>query len=140
LARVALVKAAPAGAGVAYGHTYTTRAATTLALLPLGYADGIPRHAGNAGAVLLRGRRYPIAGRVSMDQIVIDLDDAENLSGVAEGDVAVVFGDGAQGAPTAEDWARASGTISYEIVARLGVRLPRCWVGEPAAPGAGAGR
>lgn len=129
LARVALVKRVAGGQGVAYGHEYTTRADTTLALLPLGYADGIPRHAGNAGALRLRGRTYPIAGRVSMDQIVLDLDDAANLTGVSEGDVAVVFGDGRDGGPTAEDWAVASGTIAYEIVTRIGARLPRAWVG-----------
>ncbi|MFN8077743.1 MAG: alanine racemase [Kineosporiaceae bacterium] len=128
LARVALLKRVPAGTGVAYGHTYTTSAATTLALLPLGYADGVPRHAGNTGPVSLRGARYTVAGRVSMDQIVVDLHDPDG-AGVELGDVAVLFGDGRDGGPTAEDWARAAATISYEIVSRPGLRLPRMWVG-----------
>lgn len=130
LARVSLVKHVPGGRGVAYGHTHTTAADTTLALVPLGYADGIPRHAGNAGAVRVRGRSYPVAGRVSMDQIVLDLQDPVNATGVAAGDVALLFGDGRDGGPTAQDWALAAGTISYEIVSRLGLRLPRVWVGD----------
>jgi alanine racemase len=129
LGRVALVKRVPAGAGVSYGHTYTTPAATTLALVPLGYADGVPRHAGNAGPVGLRGRRYTVSGRVCMDQVVVDLGDPDNRTGVAEGDVAVLFGDGRDGGPTAQDWADAAGTISYEIVTRVGLRLPRRYLG-----------
>jgi alanine racemase len=67
-----------------------------------------------------------------MDQFVVDLGDPENRAGVAEGDVAVLFGDGRHGGPTAQDWAEAAGTISYEIVARIGVRLPRRYVGAGA--------
>lgn len=130
LARIALVKAVPAGAGVSYGHQYRTPAATTLALVPLGYADGLPRHAGGSGPVRVRGRTYTVSGRVCMDQVVLDLHDAENRCAVTAGDVAVVFGDGSDGGPTAQDWAQAAGTISYEIVTRIGVRLPRRWVGE----------
>ena len=80
--RVALVKQVAAGSGVSYGHAYTTAADTTLALVPLGYADGLPRHAGNAGPVQLRGRRYTVAGRVCMDQVVLDLGDPSNGAGV----------------------------------------------------------
>jgi alanine racemase len=129
LGRVALVKGAPAGAGVSYGHAYSTPAATTLALLPLGYADGLPRHAGNAGPVGLRGRRFTVAGRVCMDQVVVDLGDPGNGLGVAAGDTAVLFGDGSGGSPTAQDWAEAAGTISYEIVTRIGSRVPRTYTG-----------
>jgi alanine racemase len=129
LGRVALVKRVPGGAGVSYGHAYTTPDETTLALVPLGYADGVPRHAGNAGPIGLRGRRYTVAGRVCMDQVVVDLGDPENRAGVAEGDVAVLFGDGRDGGPTAQDWAEAAGTISYEIVTRIGLRLPRRYRG-----------
>ena len=125
MGRIAQVKRVPAGAGVSYGHTYTTAAPTTLALLPLGYGDGLPRHASGSGPVLLRGRRHRIAGRVCMDQSVLDLADPENRTGVRPGDVAVLFGDGRDAGPTAEDWARAAGTISYEIVTRLGPRVPR---------------
>ena len=139
LGRVALVKRVPAGSGVSYGHAYTTTHDTTLALLPLGYADGLPRQAGNRGPLRLRGRTYPIAGRVCMDQVVVDLADADNRTGVGEGDVAVFFGTGAGGGPTAQDWAAAAGTISYEIVTRLGGRVPRRYLGAQ-APGPGAGR
>jgi alanine racemase len=124
-ARVALVKQVPAGHGVSYGHTYTTTAATRLALVPLGYADGVPRHASGTGPVHVAGRTVPIAGRVCMDQVVLDVGDAE----VAAGDVAVLFGDGRDGAPTAQDWAQACGTISYEVVTRMSSRLPRRYVG-----------
>ena len=139
--RVALVKRVPAGSGVSYGHAYTTPADTTLALVPLGYADGLPRHAGNAGPMTLRGRRYTVAGRVCMDQVVLDLADPGNATGVEAGDVVTVFGDPVTGAPSAQDWAEAAGTISYEIVTRLGARVPRLHVGaEPAGAGhAGAG-
>jgi alanine racemase len=121
LSRVALVKQVEAGQGVSYGHAYTAPRDTTLALLPLGYADGLPRHAGNVGPVLLGGRRLRVAGRVCMDQVVVDVADAD----VAEGDVAVLFGPGDGGGPTAQDWADAAGTISYEIVSRVGSRVPR---------------
>ncbi len=123
-ARVALVKRAPAGHGVSYGHTYTTQADTRLALVPLGYADGVPRHASGAGPVRVAGRTFPIAGRVCMDQVVLDVADAP----VQAGDEAVLFSDGSNGEPTAQDWAQAAGTISYEIVSRLSARLPRRFV------------
>jgi alanine racemase len=129
LGRLALVKQVPAGSGVSYGHAYTTPVDTTVALLPLGYADGLPRHAGNAGPVQLRGERFTVAGRVCMDQVVLDLGDPANRLGAVAGDTAVVFGDGSDGAPTAEDWAVAAGTIGYEIVTRIGARVPRRYLG-----------
>lgn len=127
-ADVALVKEVPAGQGVSYGHTYTTTADTRVALLPIGYADGVPRHASGAGPASLRGRRFTIAGRVCMDQVVLDIGDLDARAG----DVAVLFGDGRDGSPTAQDWAQAAGTISYEIVTRMSGRLPRVYVGGPA--------
>jgi alanine racemase len=123
-----LVKRVPAGSGVSYGHIYTTTAETTLGLVPLGYADGIPRNAGNVGPVLAAGRRRTIAGRVCMDQIVLDLGDDP----AAVGDQVVLFGPGDDGEPTAQDWAEVTGTISYEIVTRLGPRVPRVYVGGDA--------
>jgi len=124
-ARLGLVKRVPAGQGVSYLHRYTTQRATTLGLVPLGYADGIPRNATNVGPVLAAGARRTIAGTVCMDQFMLDLgDDAARA-----GDEVVLFGPGDDGEPTAEDWARATGTISYEIVTRLGPRLPRVVVG-----------
>lgn len=130
-AAVMLVKDARAGQGVSYGHTYTTAADTVLADIPLGYADGIPRHASNAGPMLLGGRVRRIAGRVCMDQVVVDL---EGDRGVRAGDVAVLFGPGDDGEPTAQDWAEAAGTISYEIVTRLGARIPRVYTGTAGLP------
>ncbi|MFG2195316.1 alanine racemase [Streptomyces sp. NPDC048639] len=125
-ADIALVKRVPAGHGVSYGHQYLTPGETTLALIPVGYADGIPRHASGAGPVLVGGKWRTVAGRVAMDQFVVDLggDSAE------AGDEAVLFGPGDRGEPTAEDWARAAGTIAYEIVTRIGSRVPRVYVGE----------
>jgi alanine racemase len=124
-ARLALVKTAPGGHGISYGHHYITPGETTLALVPVGYADGIPRHASNSGPVLVAGKWRTIAGRVAMDQFVVDLGGDAAVAG----DVAVLFGPGDQGEPTAEDWARAAGTIAYEIVTRIGTRVPRVYVG-----------
>jgi alanine racemase len=124
-ARFALVKRVPRGHGVSYGHTYTTDRETTLGLLPIGYADGIDRRAGNVGPLWAAGGRRTVAGRVCMDQLVVDVGDDQ----VEVGDVAVLFGDGARGEPTAEDWASALGTISYEIVSRVGPRVARRHVG-----------
>ena len=114
-------KRVPAGSGVSYGHTYVTERETTLALVPLGYADGIPRHASNAGPVSINGVTYRVAGRVAMDQFVVDVGDAA----VTAGDTAILFGDPAQGVPSATDWARAADTIDYEIVTRIGHRVKR---------------
>ncbi|GLY96359.1 alanine racemase [Actinoplanes sp. NBRC 103695] len=122
-ARVTMTKRVPAGQGVSYGLTYHTPRETTLALIPLGYGDGVPRHASSAGPVEINGRVHTIAGRVCMDQIVIDCGDDP----VAPGDVATLFG---PGRPTADDWADASGTINYEIVTRFGgSRVPRVYDG-----------
>ncbi|WUS98713.1 alanine racemase [Streptomyces sp. NBC_00708] len=124
-ASVALVKQVPAGHGISYGHHYTTPRETTLGLVPLGYADGIPRHASGRGPVLVGGVRRTIAGRVAMDQFVVDLDGDEP----AAGSEAVLFGPGDRGEPSAEDWAQAAGTIAYEIVTRIGGRVPRVHLG-----------
>jgi alanine racemase len=128
-ARLALVKHAPAGQGVSYGHAYTTTQDTLLGLVPLGYADGIPRHAGSVGPVGVGGRRLTVAGRVCMDQFVLDL--GPSYAGAA-GDEVVILGRGADGEPTAQDWAAAIGTINYEIVTRMSSRLPRVVLGGQA--------
>lgn len=125
VADAALVKRVPAGSGVSYGHTYTTSRETTLAVVPVGYGDGIPRHGSNLLEVLAGGRRRTIAGRVCMDQFVIDLGDDP----LVEGDEIVLFGPGDRGEPTAQEWADALGTISYEIVTRIGSRVPRAYPG-----------
>jgi alanine racemase len=129
-ARLALTKSVPAGAGVSYGHRYRTPDATTLGLVPLGYADGIPRAASNVAEVLVRGAttatRRTIAGTVCMDQFVVDLG-ADNDGAFTAGDEVLLFGPGDDGEPTAQDWATALNTISYEIVTRIGPRVPRVY-------------
>lgn len=127
-ARLSLVKRAAAGQGVSYGHEYVTDRDTVLGLVPMGYADGIPRAAGGAGPVLVGGRRLTIAGRVCMDQVVLDL--GPDFAGAA-GDEVVVLGRAADGEPSAQDWAQAAGTINYEIVTRMSPRLPRVLLGGP---------
>ncbi|MGC1207278.1 MAG: alanine racemase [Ornithinimicrobium sp.] len=129
-ARAATVKTVPAGQGVSYGHTYTTTAPTTLVDVPVGYADGLPRHGSNAIEVLIGGKRRPIAGRVCMDQIVVDAGPPGAIN-VEAGDEVLLFGSGTRGEPTAQDWAEAIGTINYEIVTRFGPSLPRVYVGGP---------
>jgi alanine racemase len=127
--RLALVKRVAAGTGVSYGHAYITPRDTTLALVPLGYADGLPRSAENAGPLQVAGRRHEVAGRVCMDQVVVDLGERPDAADVRAGDPVVVFGDATRGEPTAQDWADAAGTISYEIVTRVGSRVPRVYLG-----------
>jgi alanine racemase len=122
-ARLLLVKRVPSGYGVSYAHEYRTAIETSLGLVPLGYADGIPRDATNIGPVLVGGRRRTIAGRVCMDQFMLDLGDDP----VVAGDEVLVFGPGDSGEPSAEDWARALGTISYEVVSRVGPRVMRTY-------------
>jgi alanine racemase len=124
-ARILIAKRVPAGQGVSYGHTYTTGAPTTLAVVPLGYADGVPRAASNVAPVQLGGARHRIAGRVCMDQFVVDVGDQP----VSDGEPATLFGPGTGGEPTADDWADALGTINYEVVTRIGARVPRRYTG-----------
>ena len=121
--RLAQVKRVPAGAGVSYGHRYVTTAETTLGLVPLGYADGVPRAAAGRPLVQARGRRWRIAGTVCMDQFVVDFGDEP----VSAGDEVVLFGPGGDGEPTAQAWGEDLGTISYEIVTGIGARVPRAY-------------
>ncbi|MGW0774465.1 alanine racemase [Streptomyces sp. NPDC002835] len=129
-ASVALVKQVPAGHGVSYGHHYVTEGETTLGLIPVGYADGIPRHASGRGPVLVAGEWRRVAGRVAMDQFVVDLGGQR----IPEGSEALLFGPGDRGEPTAEDWAQAADTIAYEIVTRIGTRVPRVYLNEDSEP------
>ncbi|MBA2532740.1 MAG: alanine racemase [Nocardioidaceae bacterium] len=123
--RLAAVKRVPAGSGVSYGHTHTTPEATTLGLIPLGYADGVPRQVSNRAQVWVTGSRRPLVGSVCMDQCVVDLGD----SAASPGDEVVLFGPGDSGEPTAQEWAEAADTISYEIVSRIGCRVVRRYDG-----------
>ncbi len=129
-ARVALTKRVPAGTGVSYGHTHHTASSATLALIPVGYADGVPRAAGNRAAVLAAGARRTIAGRVCMDQFVLDLGDDV----IEPGAEVVLWGPGDGGEPTAQDWADAVDTIHYELVTRVGGRFVRTYTGTAGVP------
>ena len=125
-APVIAVKALPAGHGVGYTHAYHTREDTTMAVLAAGYAEGIPRTAGNSAPLTLNGARFCVAGRVSMDQVSVDVGKHP----VAVGDLATMFGPGADGEPTIDEFAQACGTISYEIMTRLGARATRVYVNQ----------
>lgn len=122
-APVAAVRRVPAGQGVSYGYDYRTERETTLALIPLGYADGVPRSGSGRGPVSVGGKPFAVAGRIAMDQFVVDVGDHP----IAVGDEAVLFGDPTLGVPSAADWAEAAGTIDYEIVTRIGHRVPRTY-------------
>lgn len=119
--RAIMVKRVPSGTGVAYEHTYVTGEDTTLALVPLGFADGVPRQLTNRGQVLVGGVRCPVAGRVAMDQFVTDVGDA----GVRIGDEILLFGPGDHGEPTVQEWADWAGTNAHEILTGIGGRVPR---------------
>lgn len=141
-AELATVKALPAGHGISYAHQYVTPHDTVVGIVPVGYADGVPRHASGTqdrpgGPLRVGGRTLGVAGRVCMDQVVVDLGPgARDVAG----DRVELFGDGLDGGPTAQDWALAAGTISYEIVTRVGARVPRVHVDSDAADGAAASR
>ena len=115
------VKKVPAGHGVSYGYLHKTKTESTLALVPFGYTEGFPRVATGQAEVSLNGKKYPVLARVAMDQFILDLgtDSAE------VGDEVVIIGDSTKGEPSAEDLARAAGTINYEIVTKMGGRAKR---------------
>ncbi|HEX9537745.1 MAG TPA: alanine racemase [Streptosporangiaceae bacterium] len=118
-------KRVPAGTGVSYGHRYVTQGESTLGLVPLGYAEGVPRNAFGVVEVGARERRWLISGTVCMNQFVVDFGPEP----AATGDEVVLFGPGDSGEPTAQEWADALGTLSYEIVTRFGGRMPRTYSG-----------
>jgi alanine racemase len=122
---VALVKSIRAGDGVSYGHTWIAERDTTVALMPIGYADGVFRSLGGRLDVLINGRRRPGVGRICMDQFMVDLGPGH--VDVTEGDEAILFGPGAQGEPTAQEWADLLGTIHYEVVTSPRGRITRTY-------------
>ena len=125
-AKLHLVKTVPANSPVGYGATAHTTAETKLGVVAMGYADGIPRIAKDAG-VFINGKKAPIIGRVSMDQFVVDL----GITSTAKtGDEVIVFGDGSSGEYTVDEWAKAANTINYEIITRIGPRVPRIYPRE----------
>jgi alanine racemase len=127
--RLIQVKRVPPGVGVSYAHRYVTKRDTTLGLLPLGYNEGVPRHATNKASVLIRGKRFTIAGTVNMNQIILDMGDEP----AEAGDEVILFGPGDSGEPTAQEWADLLGTLSYEIVTRFTGKVPRTYSGVTAA-------
>ncbi len=122
---VALVKPVRAGEGVSYAHTWTAERDTTVALMPVGYADGVFRSLGGRLDVQINGRRRPGVGRICMDQFLVDLGPGQ--VDVAEGDEAILFGPGTSGEPTAQDWADLIGTIHYEVVTSPRGRITRTY-------------
>lgn len=124
-ALVTQVKRVQAGAGISYGYMAKTTAETTLALVPVGYAEGLPRNASGKAEVAINGKRYKIASRIAMDQFVLDVGDDE----ITAGDEVVIFGDPAAGYPSANDLADAADTINYEIVTRMGGRFKVSYLG-----------
>jgi alanine racemase len=120
-ASVVSVREVVSGTPVGYDHGWRAPSKTRLALVPLGYADGVPRSASNRAQMFVRGRRCPVAGLISMDQSVIDVGHLD----VAPGDTVTVFGPGASGEPTVREWAGWAGTIEHEIVTGIGPRVAR---------------
>lgn len=127
-AKVTQTKRVPAGEGISYGYLHRTTAEATLALVPVGYAEGLPRNASGNAKVSINGKTFDINSRIAMDQFVLDVGD-ENISA---GDLVTIFGDPAAGVPSADDLARAADTINYEIVTRMGGRFKRTYLGEEA--------
>ncbi|MGD9568183.1 MAG: alanine racemase [Sedimentibacter sp.] len=124
-ARVANVKTINVGEGVGYGHLFSAEKQTVVGTIPLGYADGYSRLLSNKGYIVIKGKKCPILGKVCMDQFMVDLSEVENPK---IGDEAIVYGDGTDGAMTAEDVANMRGTISYEVLTNLGKRLPKIYI------------
>lgn len=129
---VAHVKVVGPGEGVSYGLRWAPEVATTVATVPIGYADGVRRRLGGLGGeVLIGGRRCPIAGTVTMDQITVDCGPGAT---VARGDEVVLIGRQGDEEVTAEEWAERLGTIGYEVTCGLGPRLPRTYTGGQIGP------
>lgn len=126
VARLSSVKSVPAGAGVSYLHTWTAGRDSQLGLVPVGYGDGIPRSASNHVSVSIAGELMAQVGTIAMDQFVIDTTDSD--ADISAGSEVYIFGSGEHGELTADQWGEASASIGYEIVTRLGSRVPRVYV------------
>lgn len=127
--RIGLLKRVPSGTPISYGRTFVTRRPSLIAILPIGYADGYPRALSNVGAVVVRGRRAPVVGRVCMDLTMADVTD---VPGVSEGDDVAVIGTQGDTSISAEDAAAAAGTIAYELLCGIGPRVPRRYLDREA--------
>ena len=123
--KIVFFKKVPKGQGISYGHTYVTKKDTTVVTLPIGYGDGYPRNLSNVAPVLIAGMRFRVSGRVCMDQIMVDVGNHK----VRVGDEAVLIGAQGPARITAEELAKLSGTIPYEIACGLGSRIPRVYIG-----------
>ena len=123
------VKKIPAGHPVSYGGTWVAPRDTYIGIVPLGYADGIDRHASGKIWVGANGQKYPQVGRICMDQFMVDLGNTpDGQPPLKPGDTVRLWGDGSQGEPTADDWAEAADTINYTIVTALNSRVPRIYI------------
>lgn len=131
IAHITQTKRVAAGEGVSYGYLHRTTAETTLALVPIGYAEGLPRNATGKAKVLIHDKTYDINSRVAMDQFVLDVGN----DNVKAGDLVTIFGDPAAGVPSADDLAKACDTINYEIVTRMGGRFQRSYLGRETGGG-----
>ncbi|MDZ4383601.1 MAG: alanine racemase, partial [Thermodesulfovibrionia bacterium] len=122
--RIVHLKKVPAGACISYGRTFTTKRESIIATLPVGYADGYTRRLSNKGSVIVRGKTAPVVGRVCMDMIMIDVTDIE---GAAINDEVVLIGRQGDNTITADDIAKLTDTISYEVLCSIGKRVPRVY-------------
>jgi alanine racemase len=125
-ARVIMVRRLSAGAGISYGHTYRTRWPSTIALVSIGFADGVPRAAAGAAQVLVAGARRPVAGTIAMDQFTVDLGPAD----VDLGEPVIVFGPGTHGEPTVAEWANWANTNPHELLVGVGPRVARRYLSD----------
>ena len=123
IAKIANLKLVPVGQGVSYGYRYKTDKPTQLALVPFGYAEGMPRISQGA-RVKIGQELFPVVGRIAMDQFVVDVGDAD----IATGDEVIIFGDSTRSEPTAEQLAESAGTVNYEVVTRIGGRANRVFL------------
>ena len=126
--KVALIKQVPAGTKISYNATFTTSRASRLAVIPIGYADGYPWACANKGQVLIRGRRHPILGRVTMDMIIVDVTDGP----IQVGDAVVLLGEQGSEKISADEIAQWAGTIAYEILCGVSKRMPRSYLEQVA--------
>lgn len=129
-ARVACVRRVPAGEGVGYGLLESSPAERCIAIVAIGYADGVPRSLSGSASILVSGERCPVVGRVCMDQLMVDVT---GVGGVSPGDVVTLIGRDGSGEIRVEEVAKAAGTISNEVLSRLGRRLPRTFAETDAA-------
>lgn len=123
--RIAFQKKVPAGVPISYGRTFVTKRESLIATLPIGYADGYSRRLSNAGEAIVRGVRVPVVGRVCMDMCMIDVTD---VPGTSEGDSVVLIGCQAGERITADDIAKKTGTIAYEVLCGISSRVPRIYL------------